>query len=146
MLFLICWRTSFTNSFIRMGVRAHMAVVIRTRHSRVLQRYRNNDGWGGREQRLKMSVLTSASWSTHVFSTAPGILPGPVASFIFSFSHIHCAYLLIYLLVFWRQHEHHSWVFVEDIRVSINCVQLLWQRGLTLATAFVACDILNHLS
>ena len=29
--------------------------------------------------------------------------------------------------------------------MSINCVQLLWQRGLTLAPTFVACDILNRL-
>ena len=42
----------------------------------------------------------------------------------------------------------HSWVFVEEIKATIKCVQLIQQHGLTHdggVSAFVACDILNCL-
>ena len=56
---------------------------IKSRHSRLF-RYRNNESCqegtvSCESKMLKLSVTTSARWSTHVFSTWLGILPGPPA-------------------------------------------------------------------
>ncbi len=139
-LSLMCWRTSFSKHFIRMGVSATGWKSFR------LDRY---NGTGTKvtvlqqmgtlscdSEMLKMSVMTSAGW--HKF------LVDSQGCYQQNSSHSCCGYWQWPVL--WRQSRLDSWLFVEKIKASIKCVKLIWQHGLTHdggTTAFVACDGLN---
>lgn len=89
----------------------------------------------------KMSVITSAGWSAHVFSIIYLIIWTSCLINIHSqqdFPHTRCGYRRRPVL--WRLRRIHSWIFVEEVKESGGHVQLIRQCG---SSCF--CGILNHL-